>query len=78
MRRILDAIIGFAKFTIVLILVWWYIETWIESFKERKWLKFILLSIIPCMMIWEIITTETKRSRYIHHPVVNNPSLIRR
>lgn len=52
MKKFFEMLAILAKITIVLLLVWMYIKAWINAYKEGKYLKFILLSIIPVICFY--------------------------
>ena len=50
------------KVVIVILLIQMYIEAWIKSYKEKQWLKFCLLSLLPMCMIGCLINEIIERS----------------
>ena len=58
----IESLISLFKIVIVFLLIQVYIETWVRSYKEKNWLKFILLSIIPSLMIGCVIGEMIERS----------------
>ncbi|MBK6834801.1 MAG: hypothetical protein IPG89_11215 [Bacteroidetes bacterium] len=58
----LGTLLGMAKVAIVFLLIYMYWEAWINSFKEKKWLKFGLLSIIPAMAAYCLIEEMIRRN----------------
>ncbi len=52
MKKFIETIFSFVKITVVLLFIWWYIESCIKSYKEKRYGKFILLSIIPAITIY--------------------------
>jgi len=55
MNRFLKSLISFIQLIIVILLIQIYIEKWIESYRTKNWLVFILMSIIPAMMLYCLI-----------------------
>jgi len=54
-KNILSYFLSLIKFTIIFFLIYLYIEKWIKSAKERNWIVFCIMSIIPVMMIYCLI-----------------------
>ena len=55
MNKFLKSLISFIQIIIVILLIQIYIEKWIESYRTKNWLVFILMSIIPAMMLYCLI-----------------------
>jgi len=78
MKKAFEALVSLVQLALAILLIWMYIEVWINAWKEKKYIKFIIMSIIPAIIIHAVIEQEYKNSKYVlHHPVVNNPDLIR-
>ena len=58
-EKFIESIFSLLKLALVLVLVWIYIDAWKKAWKNKNWVKFILLSIIPALMLytllWEIL-----------------------
>jgi len=55
MNKFLKSLWGFVQLVLVVLLIQIYIEKWIESYRTKNWLVFILMSIIPVMMLYCLI-----------------------
>lgn len=55
MNKFLKSLISFIQLIIIILLIQTYIEKWIESYRTKNWLVFILMSIIPAMMLYCLI-----------------------
>ncbi|MBK6834266.1 MAG: hypothetical protein IPG89_08345 [Bacteroidetes bacterium] len=60
---IFKALAGMVKVLVFLLLVQIYWEAWIKFYREKQWLYFILMSIIPALMLyclgWEVLVGGT-------------------
>jgi hypothetical protein len=61
-RGFLGVLLSLAKVAIVFLLIYMYYESWLNSFKEKKWLKFGLLSILPAMAAYCLIEEMIRRN----------------
>lgn len=52
MNKLIKSFLSLIQFILVILLIQIYIEKWIESYRNKNWLVFILMSIIPTMMLW--------------------------
>ncbi len=52
MEKFLKSLLSFVQFIIFLLLIQIYFEKWIESYKNRNWTAFIILSILPAMCVY--------------------------
>lgn len=52
MKKLIENIFRIVQIALVFLLIWWYFQQWIESYKQKRWIKFILLSIIPTIFFW--------------------------
>ncbi len=55
----LGTLLSMAKVAIVFLLIYMYWESWIKFYREKQWLYFGLMSIIPALMLyflaWEVL-----------------------
>ena len=62
-RGFLGTLLSMAKVAIVFLLIYMYWEAWIKFYREKQWLYFILMSIIPALMLyclgWEVLVGGT-------------------
>jgi small-conductance mechanosensitive channel len=58
-EKFIESLFTLVKLALVFLLIWMYIDEWKESWQNKKWIKFILLSIIPALMmyvlLWDIL-----------------------
>ena len=58
-----SSVLAFVKLAAVLVLIYLYIDKWVESYKEKNWRLFIIMSIIPAVMFVEIVKEVYSRSQ---------------
>lgn len=59
----LATLVSLLKLAAVLVLIYLYIDKWIESYKEKNWRLFIIMSIIPALMFIEVAKEIYTRSQ---------------
>jgi hypothetical protein len=52
MEKFLKSLASFIQLIIVILLIQIYFEKWIESYKTKNWLVFVLMSILPTMALY--------------------------
>lgn len=70
-KNILSDILSVIKFTIILLLLYMYVEKWIKSAKEGNWLVFSIMSIIPIMMIYCLIENYNNNNNNIYGDMID-------
>lgn len=55
MNNFFKTLIGMGKVVIAFLLIQMYVEQWIEYYRNKNWLGFILMSIIPALALYTLV-----------------------
>ena len=61
-ESILETLISFLKIIFVFVIIYFYIHAWINAWKDKKWLRFLLFSILPVMASYCLLEEMIRRN----------------